>query len=61
MVRLAVRPTLAEVLADGTPFDPSGGVLKLLDSAAQSPASALRLMLASARTFSSCEVIPAAA
>jgi hypothetical protein len=52
--------TLAEVLADTPPLDPSGGVLKLLDAAAQSPATALRFILASARTYSSCEVMPAA-
>jgi hypothetical protein len=52
--------TLAEVLADRTPLDSSGGVLNLLDAAAQSSATALRLMLASARTYSLCEVVPTA-
>lgn len=50
--------TLADLLTGGPPPDPSVGVLKWLDSAAQSPASVLALVLASARTYSSCEVVP---
>jgi hypothetical protein len=52
---------LSEVLANRTPPDPLAGVLKLLDAAAQSPVTVLLLILASARTYSSCEVILAAA